>query len=79
MLQIYGLPCTLRRLHLPAVSSALDWICRVVFGAYVPYTGEIGAGTRFGYLSLEIAIHDGAVFRRNDMIFFQDVAKGGRK
>ena len=56
-LRLYRIAHRLQSRGVPLVPRACEVVYRVVFGAVVPATAEIGADTRLGYGGLGVVLH----------------------
>jgi serine O-acetyltransferase len=67
----------LNKYRVPFVPAILMILNRLVFGAYVPPSCQLGSGTRFGYGGCAVVIHARAVIGKNCLIG-PGVTVGGR-
>ncbi|WP_066248443.1 serine O-acetyltransferase [Neobacillus drentensis] len=44
-------------IKIPLLPNLVTYLIRFIFGCYVPYTADIGKGTKLGYGGLGIVIH----------------------
>lgn len=58
----------LHRFGVPVVPGLLRRLMRVLYHAHLPYTAEVGPGTRFGYNGVGDFIHPAARIGRNCLI-----------
>jgi serine O-acetyltransferase len=68
----------LKRLGIPWVPSLVHHAMRLLYQAYLPYTVEVGEGTRFGYNGVGNFIHPGARIGRHCLLSMF-VTVGGRE
>jgi serine O-acetyltransferase len=57
LLKMQRLGRQLKEMGVPFVPDAIRKMMRMVYQTYIPYTAEIGEGTRLGYNGLGILIH----------------------
>ncbi|WP_404363745.1 serine O-acetyltransferase [Marinobacter sp.] len=67
----------LYRIRIPILPKILMIFNRIIFGAYVPPSCSLGAGTRFGYGGSGVVIHARAIIGKNCLIG-PGVTIGGR-
>lgn len=72
----YALSKICSNLKIPFVSKIIMYSIRFIFGCYIPYTAEIGTGTKFGYGGIGIVIHNRSIIGTNCVIS-QGVTIGG--
>ncbi len=75
-LQRVGRKC--KQLGIPVVPTVVRHAMRLLYQAYLPYTTEIGEGTRFGYNGVGNFIHPNAKIGRH-CLFSMFVIVGGRE
>jgi len=75
-LQRVGRKC--KQLGIPVVPNLVRQMMRFLYQAYLPYTTEVGEGTRFGYNGVGNFIHPGAKIGRH-CLFSMYVIVGGRE
>lgn len=64
--------------RVPLLPKAIQRLIRVVYGATIPYTCDIGPGTRFPHGAQGVVLHQEAVIGR-DCVIQCSVVLGGRK
>lgn len=65
------------RHHMKPLAKFIQGIIFLLYNSYIPYTCEIGKGTRFGYGGMGVVIHARAKIGCN-CIIAQQVTIGGR-
>jgi len=68
----------LKEMGVPFLPDAIRKMMRIVYQTYIPYTAEIGEGTRLGYSGLGILIHPRAKIGSN-CILSPFVVIGGKE
>lgn len=68
LMALYRAGRTLQRLGVPVLPAAIRKIMRIVYQAYLPFTVEVGAGTRFGYNGLGNVVHPGCHIGRHCVV-----------
>ena len=69
-----------RWLHLkgvPVLPTVLQHLIFLIYNSYIPFTAEIGEGTRFGYGAMGVVIHSRCRIGKR-CIIGQQVTLGGR-
>ena len=74
--QWYKFSNSLYKKKIPVFPQAIKFLIRLLFAAVIPYTAEIGEGTKFGYGGLAIVIHANCKIGKNCTIS-QGVTLGG--
>ena len=77
MMRLYRMARWLYLHHVPLLPAFFKGVIRVVFAATVPYTAEIGAGTRFPHGGQGVVLHEETVIGR-DCIIQANAVLGGR-
>jgi len=78
LLTLHRFGRALKRYHVPVLPGLLHQAMRVLYQAYLPYSTEVGEGTRFGYNGMGNVIHAKARIGRG-CIFSPHVIVGGRQ
>lgn len=63
--------------HIPLIPKIITLLIFLVYNSKIPYTSEIGKGTKFGYGGIGIVLHARTVVGKNCMIG-PNVTIGGR-
>lgn len=63
--------------HLTLLAKTIRGLIYLLYNSYIPYTCEIGKGTKFGYKGMGVVIHSRARIGE-DCIIAQQVTIGGR-
>lgn len=53
---------------IPVIPQITKGLIFILFNSYIPYTAEIGKGTRFGYGAIGVVVHSQAVIGENCII-----------
>lgn len=65
---LYLLARILNKIHIPVLPQIIQFLIRIVFGCYIPYTAKIGKNTIFAYGGIGIVIHTRCVIGENCVI-----------
>jgi len=76
-IRMYRLARRLYLWHVPIMPKAIYWLIFLLYNSSIPYTAEIGPGTKFGYGGMGVVIHDRARIG-SGCIISQQVTIGGR-
>lgn len=63
--------------HLTPIAKLIRGLIFLLFNSFIPYTCEIGEGTKFAYKGMGVVIHSRAKIGKN-CIIAQQVTVGGR-
>lgn len=63
--------------HLTIIAKIVRMLIYVIHNCYIPYTADIGKGTKCGYKGMGVVIHTNAVIGENCLIA-QQVTIGGK-
>ncbi len=74
---LYRLAHALHRRGIPAVPKALYYANFLLFNSSIPFTAEIGEGSRFAYGGVGVVVHGAATIGRN-VTLGQGITIGGR-
>lgn len=76
-IKLYRVARWLYQHHVPLLPRLLQGLIFFLYNSHVPYTADIGAGTRLAYGGMGVVIHSQAKIGR-DCIIGQQVTIGGR-
>jgi len=65
---LYLLARILNKIHIPILPKIIQFLIRIIFGCYVPYSAKIGKNTVIAYGGIGVVIHARCVIGENCVI-----------